>query len=1152
MKAGGCCPASLPNGGKDQLFIKTNHLGNPFGCIEVGSFINIQSGNVYYSQDIGQLTLSYNSIDTYNGPLGKKWTHNYNRQLVSVSASDFKVLKTEDGNIIQFRLSGGIYYPENISGDTSTIVKNANGTYTQTTKNRTAYNYNASGKLTSVVDLNGNKTTLTYSGADLSAITDENGRITTITSTSGKITGIADALGRTYTLAYTDGLLTKITDPAGRIWKYTYNASSGMLTRTDPANRMTTYSYTNANGTPHFESSTDPEGNVRTAAYYPEIGIRITTITDKDGGVWLYRYFDTYSVIKGKTDPLGRTTRYTYDLKRNLTAVIAHDGSTTSYAYDANNNITSVTDPLGKITTYTYNALNLVTSITDPLNHTTQYGYDANGNLTTITEPGGAVTTYGYDSKGNITSITNPLNKTTTMTYDAANNLVSVTDPLSGAVTMTYDAVGNMLTQTDALNHTTTFQYNNLNQLVQITDHEGHVTQYTYDHNGNRLSATDANEKATYYQYNFKDQLTQIADALNNITTLSYSGSGCGSCSTGVEKLTAVTDAKTHQTAYEYNQAGNLVKETDPLGKMTTYAYDVRNNLLTRIDPDGRTITYTYDLNDRLTQKQYSGGGTTTFQYDDAGNMTFAGNSSISYTMTYDANNRITQITDSNSRTIQYQYHADGNRSQMTTPDGRTLTYTYNDNGSLSQITTPLGNFTFTYDAANRRETRSYPNGTTSQYNYNTINHLMGIQTKKDATTIDSVAYMPDAVGNRTTKTTPQESWTYYYDDVYRLTDAIPTGGIHQTEAYTYDAVGNRLTGTEPNPTAVGETTTYAYDHENRMTGVTTSLGTNTRQLTFAYDPFGRRISKTIIQDTIGSLCAAPNACPRTTQYVYDGDGIILEYDQSGLVQARYTHGPSIDEPLAVEVRSGASYIPYYYHADGLGSITALSDSAGTIVQRYEYDTFGNTTITLQGNISQPYAFTGREWHTETGMYFYRARYYDPQVGRFVTKDPIGFAGGDVNLYGYVLNNPVMLIDPSGLEAQSRANWAVDQYNNNSDAWRGGLLPGTNNFCNEFVARAHSNFPTVLRNSGYTYPTVADLSDPSFARSQLDYLPISSAKAGDIIVWYGGNVHHSAIYIGNSNVIYQNATSGVKINTVQGYSTASGFTGVPIVRRSRY
>ena len=995
LKAGGCCPVQMLD--QASTASQTNSTGRSCPInVKTGSTTNLKSGNLFTEQDVGSLTLSYNSIDTNDEALGLKWNHNYNLRLVPSSDGSSVAFRAEDGNRITFRLSNGIYYPEAISGDTSQIVKNSDHTYTKTLKDGLVYGFDTSGRLTSITDRNGNAKTLTYNGSDIASITDSNGRTTTVGSSGGKITSITDPGGRSYNLAYTNGRLSSITDPLGNIWQYTYDTVGRMLTKRDPAGRTSTYTYDTQG---RLLTATDPESQTRTMGYTQS---GTTTMTEKDGGVWTYQYDPIFAVKTQMTDPIGNVTKYTYDLKRNLISVTDPDGGVTRYTYDANGNTISVTDPLNHKTNDTYNALNLVTSRTDSLGHVTQYGYDAKGNLTSITNAAGGVTGIQYDGKGNITSMTTPLNQTTVMAYDAANNLVSVTDPNGGTVTMTYDAVGNMLTQTDALNHTTTFQYNSLNQLIRITDPQGNVTVYTYDYNGNRLTATDANSKLTQYAYNFKDQLTQTIDPLSNITTLSYSGAGCSSCGTGVEKLTAVTDAKTHATTYEYDLVGNLIKETDPLGKITTYTYDGKGNLLTRTSPDNKTITYSYDLNNRLTQKQSTGGAVTTFQYDAAGNMIAAGNAAISYAMTYDANNRVTQITDSRSRTVQYQYDAGGNRTQMTTPDGRTVTYTYDNNSRLAQMATPLATFSFAYDVANRRTARTYPNGTTATYSYDAASRLLGIQTTKNATMIDAVGYSYDPTGNRLTKTTPQESWTFAYDDIYRLTQAVPTGGVHQPEIYTYDAVGNRLSSEEVQPPTGNETQNYTYDDENRLTGVQVIRNGNTRELAFAYDPFGRRIAKTIVRDEIGTACAATNVCPRTIHYVYDGESIILEYDQSGDVNARYIHGPGIDEPLAVEIRNGATYIPHYYHADGLGSITALSNSEGAVVQRYEYDSFGNLIVTTQGNIAQPYAFTGREYDSETGMYFYRARYYDPKFGRFITKDPIGFAGGDVNLYAYV------------------------------------------------------------------------------------------------------------------------------------------------------
>jgi RHS repeat-associated protein len=165
------------------------------------------------------------------------------------------------------------------------------------------------------------------------------------------------------------------------------------------------------------------------------------------------------------------------------------------------------------------------------------------------------------------------------------------------------------------------------------------------------------------------------------------------------------------------------------------------------------------------------------------------------------------------------------------------------------------------------------------------------------------------------------------------------------------------------------------------------------------YDGLGRRVEKDVV-----------SATTKVTRYIYDNEDILLELDGSNNIAARYTHGPGIDEPLIME-KGGANF---FYHADGLTSITDLTNQSGSIAQRYTYSSFGEIESQLDANFAQPYNFTAREFDPETGLYFYRARYYDPVTGHFVQQDPIGLAGGDVNLYRYVVNNPVNFVDPSG------------------------------------------------------------------------------------------------------------------------------------------
>jgi len=174
----------------------------------------------------------------------------------------------------------------------------------------------------------------------------------------------------------------------------------------------------------------------------------------------------------------------------------------------------------------------------------------------------------------------------------------------------------------------------------------------------------------------------------------------------------------------------------------------------------------------------------------------------------------------------------------------------------------------------------------------------------------------------------------------------------------------------------------YTWDVENRLTGaVTTQADGTITSVGFLYDPFGRRIRKA--------------SASGTTIYAYDGANIVAELNAAGSITASYTQGLGVDEPLAMR-RAGAAY---YYNADGLGSVTSLANAAGTVKQSYVYDTFGNTTST--GTITNPYQYTGREFDSETGLYYYRARYYDPSIGRFISEDPLGFrAGEDFYTYG--------------------------------------------------------------------------------------------------------------------------------------------------------
>jgi RHS repeat-associated protein len=414
------------------------------------------------------------------------------------------------------------------------------------------------------------------------------------------------------------------------------------------------------------------------------------------------------------------------------------------------------------------------------------------------------------------------------------------------------------------------------------------------------------------------------------------------------------------------------------------------------------------------------GGTQTTFAYDPVGNVTSSANANISYGFSYDALRRKTSVTDSLSRTISYAYDTNSNRLSITDPTGGITQYTYNSLNLVTSITDPLNHTTsYAYDNVRRRTGATLPNGIPISYTYDNVSRLLSIING----TVSTNSYVHDNAGNRTSMINNAGTHNYAYDAIYRLTQA--THPVPPTEQFTYDSVGNRLTDGSGNSyfynnvnrllnyngvtftyDANGNATsrvdscgatTYTWDSGNRLIGVT-GFKPDCSVLTasYKYDPFGRRIEK--------------NVNGTVTRYLYDEEDILLEYDGDNQIIGRYTHGPGIDEPLSLE-KNGQKY---YYTFDGLGSVTGLADATANIVQRYEYDAFSNIVSVLDPNFIQPYTYTGREYDPETGLYYYRARYYDARVGRFISEDPIRFAGDDVNFYAYVNNSPTVHTDPKG------------------------------------------------------------------------------------------------------------------------------------------
>lgn len=1043
---------------KEVRFI-INPLKNDCGFnVDFLSSVNIASGNLSHSQNLFNLgetsfTLSYNSKDNYSGLLSKGWTHSYDINLKEHSDGSVVLHVGNAGNRL-YTADGNSYASQ--SDDYSILSKKAAGGWQIIEKSGIIFDFGIDGNILSIMDRNGRETAVTYEAGSLSIIKDNAGKTTTvITDSEGNIAALTDPSGNSYRLHYDgEGNLSELVYPSAdgsnSSWTYTYYDNSFMETKTDPNGYTVTYTYDDQW---RVLIGNDSEDGTKSIVYPTAEGdVKSTTVTQKDGGIWTYTYDTKAGTITSQTDPGGNTTSYEYDDNRNLISQTGPDGSTTSYTYDDYGNRTSETDAEGNATSYTYNQYGQVLSVTDAEGNVSSYAYDDKGNLSSTTDASGATTSYEYDSKGNVTKITDTTGGETVMSYDDSNNLVSVRDTSGATTFFAYNAAGNMTGQTDANGNTTTFEYNSLNQLVKVTDPQGKATSYSYDRSGNRTSQTDASGNTTYYEYNHKGQVVKVTDALGGETKYTYGGTSCSACGSKGDNLTSITDAKGNTTKFEYDHLSRLVKEIGPLGYSTGYGYDAKGRLTSKTDAEGNTISYSYDALGRLLAKSYPDNTGESYSYDLKGNLLTAANGNMGYTFSYDAGNRVTSVTDSNGRDISYSNDTSGRKTKMTGPNGEEIAYSYDDSNRLNSIASDAGDFIFTYDSLGRRVGLSYPHGVNASYSYDTSGRLTDLIHKTSgASVIASNSYSHDNVGNRLSNENHDRTAEYTYDLIYRLTEAhyntpgfstndshskgkgkgkstVNTNAIaNQTEIYSYDPVGNRLAsqknktysynaanqlviengttyiydknGNLTQKSGSDEFASYFYDYENRLIKVERTEGTSVIVANYKYDPFGRRIEKKVTE----------NGSTTTTRFFYDNEDILFEYDEKGTIGNQYVHGPGIDEPLALIQRKGN----YYYHADGLGSIVAITDESAKVVQDYDYYYFGELK-NQKNRIKQPYKYTGREWDKETGLYFYRARYYDPEIGRFTQKDPIGFRGG-INLYGYVQQDPINWIDPYGL-----------------------------------------------------------------------------------------------------------------------------------------
>jgi len=794
--------------------------------------------------------------------------------------------------------------------------------------------------------------------------------------------------------------------------QYQYNTIGNLVKMIDPLGRTTDYAY-------------NSYGNRISQTQYNESNQPITTT---------YSY-DAAGQLLEKTDPLGQRTVYQYDNNGNLTRQSNYGSNGTltgqqTFTYDHRNNLISQTDSLGNPTTYAYDQRDNLTAITDAKGHSQTFLYDLFNRKTDSIDAGGYKTSWVYGAGGTqqaglVTQIDYPT-YSESLQYDLRGQMtqkqIQSKLPESAAstaqtTTYSYDNRGNRTATQDAKGRTTTYSYDALNRLLVSTDNQGKTTQYAYDNRDNLLSVTDANGHIIRrYSYDANNQ---------NITE---------------------TKALGQQDSQSYNSLGLLERSTDALGQVSRYSYN-NNGQLTQIQrfdngsapSPNKTITFGYNVQGLL--ESYNDGTTSaTYSYNQ-------NNQKVSETVNYG----------SFSKTHSYSYNATGKKSSFTNGENFTVNYSYNDNDQIYQVQLPnIGYITYAYSNG-QVEQISFPGNANQYWRYDALERPEGILVQDiSQSVLDSRDYQYDKANNIVQQLIREGTLGYQYNNLDRLSvvNYLPHTDLeadynHNTthppenEQYSYDPVGNRLSshntdnnwsyndnnellqftqqgqnhdfqynanGQMTQKTVNGTATYYDYNSDGRLQAIKDS--NQNLIAAYTYDPFGRRISKTIYQDNIAQS---------TVYYLYSDEGLIAEYNESGELIQSYGYAPNsafTTNPLyshRPDFADSGGYV--YYINDHLGTPKKVITNTGRIVWFGEAEAFGDTAL-VKDEYPNPLRFPGQYFDGESGLHYNFWRYYDSTTGRYITSDPIRLAGG-LNEFLYSSGDPISLYDETGKISKS-------------------------------------------------------------------------------------------------------------------------------------
>jgi RHS repeat-associated protein len=1014
-------------------------------CRVTGHPVDIASGRVFTSQTDFQLsgripirfsrTYDSSSID-YEGPLGRGWMHPYDIHLWEDDGQGMVVLRNEEGLVAGFdpigvgeksfnplekqwleRLDDKVYVvcgkdwvrykfaPIKEPGTAIEIVDDLDGKSEATAL-----------RLSEIEDRNGNRISLYYEDGHISWLEDGVGtrvNFSYITLDNGtvRLAGANQTLdgnsGRTARLVNftydSEGRLTNATDRGLVPWRYAYD--NDLLIRETNRNGLSFHFEYRGEGREARCVHTWGDGGiyerwldydrearmtvvenslgVRTSCYFNELYLPLR-IVDALGGEEQFSYGSNGELLS-KTDQIGRETKYLYNAQFDCISVISPDGAFRRFDYNNDSQLEKLTDETGAEFRFKYDDRGNISATIDPLGQRSEYSYNRFGCLEGAVDALGGVREFKWNERGHIIEFTAPSRAINNYVYDERGRLVKAINPLGQATNYVYDG---------------------LDRLVQVELPDGTKCHYEYDPEGNLTKFVDANGAETLYRYVDYNKLGERIDALGSKRRFVYD-----------TEANFVEVRNEHGKAYRfvYDVLNRVIREIGFDGLACEYNYDPADQLMARIDPTGRITRFVYDLRGRVVERHRPDGTAINFSYDSVGRLKEANAQASRLIFKYDVLGRLVEESQ-NGEIIKHEYDALGRRIRRHSPSGQTVNFAYGADSRMSRVETPHGSVEFEYDLAGREIKRQLPGGLEESFYYDRCGRVIEQSLYKSAGALFHRKYKYDAKGSLIELSDSNKGVSsFVYDPVERLREVLlPEKKVEQ---FVYDSTGNLLRrgerefhydqpdrlsqvdgatltyddfGNLIEKRRAGSVVRYSYDIDNRLVAVESQVG---GRVEFTYDALGRRTAK--------------NSKNGKTGFLWDGSVLLAE--QSEAEYREYVFSGGGYKPLCRFNEEGFQS----YHTDTLGTPQELVDEVEGIVWSARYDVYGQVRDLPISTKQSHLRFPGQYEDVETGLFYNFHRYYDPDTGRYITKDPVGLAGG-INPYGYT-NNPVDWADPLGL-----------------------------------------------------------------------------------------------------------------------------------------